>query len=235
MKLQYLGDSKDCFKWDYHDYLVNALDFKQLKIVLMMTPDDGGTHGNSHASLFPGRSEVVKFCSVLKERRKISLLHQLPEITNSAYEVDIHSEFAFPETVPRSKYFDGLSQDPAQLILVDPDNGFEPKKSFSDKHLRFSELDQILEQIPDTSVISVFQHFRRVPFKKDFLEIRKRIHNGYAAALYWHSLMFVQVTQSLTMYKQVCELNEAYASEYRKNKQSIFTISADTEKYLADD
>lgn len=229
MKLQYLGDSKDCFKWDYHDYLVNALDFQRFKVVLMMTPDDGGTHGSSHASLFPARSEVVEFCSTLKEKREIELLHQLPGITDSAYVVDIHREFALPETKHRSEYFDGFSTEPAQLILVDPDNGFEPKKSFSNKHLRFSELDQILEQIPDTSVISVFQHFRRVPFEKDFLEIRKRIQNGYATALYWHSLMFVQITRSPVIYKQICSLNEAYASEYRKNRNSIFTISADNE------
>ena len=38
MKLQYLGDSKDSFKWDYHDYLATSLKFSTLKVIFMMTP-----------------------------------------------------------------------------------------------------------------------------------------------------------------------------------------------------
>jgi len=213
MKLQYLGDSKDCFKWDYHDYLVNALAFQRFNVVLMMTPDDGGTHGSSHASLFPARSEIVEFCSTLKEKREIGMLRQLPNITESTYVVDIHCESELPEKNRRNEYFEGFSADSVQLILIDPDNGFEPRKSYSNKHFLFSELDQILEQVLDTSVISVFQHFRRKSFEQDFLDIRERILSGYATAVYWHSLMFVQITRSPTMFKRICKVNKAYAYE----------------------
>ena len=41
MKLQYLGDSKDSFKWDYHHFLMEALGYSQLTIAWMLTPDDG--------------------------------------------------------------------------------------------------------------------------------------------------------------------------------------------------
>jgi len=40
MKKQYLGDSKDSFKWDYHDFLAGELNYPVLNIMLMMTPDD---------------------------------------------------------------------------------------------------------------------------------------------------------------------------------------------------
>ena len=50
MKLQYLGDSKDSFKWDYHDFLVAELGYPLLNIALMMTPDDAGNDGQSHPS-----------------------------------------------------------------------------------------------------------------------------------------------------------------------------------------
>jgi len=40
MKLQYLGDSKDSFKWDYHDFLARGLGYSKFTIALMMTPDD---------------------------------------------------------------------------------------------------------------------------------------------------------------------------------------------------
>ena len=32
MKLQYLGDSKDSFKWDYHDVLSTHLDVETLVV-----------------------------------------------------------------------------------------------------------------------------------------------------------------------------------------------------------
>ncbi len=41
MKRQYLGDSRDSFKWDYHHHLVPALGAKELQIVWIMTPDEG--------------------------------------------------------------------------------------------------------------------------------------------------------------------------------------------------
>ena len=196
MKLQYLGDSKDSFKWDYHDYLVGALRYERLNIVLMMTPDDGGTHGSSRATRYPARSEVLNFCQLLRNGRDLRHLQQLPTLTSSPYEVDLYSEDHFPPEKWRHDYFDDFSPIPDQVVLVDPDNGFEPRKSFSSKHLLFAELDHILGQIGESSVISVFQHFRRKSFEQDFDEIRDRILGGYSTAVYWHSIMFVLVTRS---------------------------------------
>jgi len=34
MKLQYPGDSKDGFKWDYHHFLMEALGYSRLKLFL---------------------------------------------------------------------------------------------------------------------------------------------------------------------------------------------------------
>ena len=38
MKLQYLGDSKDAFKWDYLDFLTKQMGMSELLIVPMLTP-----------------------------------------------------------------------------------------------------------------------------------------------------------------------------------------------------
>ena len=211
MKLQYLGDSKDSFKWDYHDYLVESLDYRSLNLVLMMTPDDGGSHGSSSASLYPARANVIEFCRALRKNRDLSKLCQLPKVTTSNYSVEFHSEDVLPGRELRRNYFEGFSKDTDQVVLVDPDNGFEPRKSFSDKHLLFSELDHVLEQISKESVISVFQHFRRKPFEQDFVEIIERILNGFSTAVYWHSLMFILVTRSLDVYKRLIAVNELYA------------------------
>ncbi len=68
MKLQYLGDSKDSFKWDYHDFLVSELEYPLLNIALMMTPDNNGNDGKTKSSLFPAKEEIEEFCQYLKKR-----------------------------------------------------------------------------------------------------------------------------------------------------------------------
>ena len=40
MKLQYLGDSKDAFKWDYLDFLAKQMGMSELLIVPMLTPEE---------------------------------------------------------------------------------------------------------------------------------------------------------------------------------------------------
>jgi hypothetical protein len=89
LKLQYLGDSKDSFKWDYHDYLMTELNYPLLTIALMMTPDDGGNHGTSHPSLFPARREIIHLCDCLRERRDIEDIKRLPLNTGSSYKVQL--------------------------------------------------------------------------------------------------------------------------------------------------
>jgi hypothetical protein len=55
MKRQYLGDSKDSFKWDYHDFMTRTLGFHYFQVVWMMTPDDKGSHGQTVPERFPAR------------------------------------------------------------------------------------------------------------------------------------------------------------------------------------
>ncbi len=85
MKLQYLGDSKDSFKWDYHDFLVSELKYPLLNIALMMTPDDGSNDGKTRPSLFPAREEIISFCQFLRENRSIDSIRNLPLITGASY------------------------------------------------------------------------------------------------------------------------------------------------------
>lgn len=79
MKLQYLGDSKDSFKWDYHDFLVSKLEYPLLNIALMMTPDDGGNDGKTEPSSFPAKGEIIEFCHSLKENQSIDLIKNIPK------------------------------------------------------------------------------------------------------------------------------------------------------------
>ena len=72
MKLQYLGDSKDSFEWDYHDYLASELKYPCLNVALMLTANDGGGDGRTKAESFPARTPVLRFCRDLQISRGIA-------------------------------------------------------------------------------------------------------------------------------------------------------------------
>lgn len=211
MKRQYLGDSKDSFKWDYHDYLVEALAYDHLKIAWMMTPDDGGTHGASAPELFPARPEILRFCNRLRSTRDPALVLGLPAIMGAKYRVSFHDPDENKNDANHRSWFSGILPGSGQVIFLDPDNGFEPERCGTDKHVRYADLDGLIKLAPSDTVFSVFQHHRRKKFPDDFARIRKRLLSGYATAIYWHSLMFVNVASSRKTIRQVEKINREYA------------------------
>jgi len=211
MKLQYLGDSKDSFKWDYHDYLVSELNYPLFNVALMMTPDDGGNDGKSHPSLFPARREIIDFCHDLRESRSIETIKILPVKSGASYGVSFHKSSIYINNRNRVEYFSGFSNRDHQLVFLDPDNGFEPEKSCNEKHVKYKDIASILDQLSSESVISVFQHHRRISFPNDFARIKERLGSGYSAAIYWHSLMFVSISKSERAINRVISANNRYA------------------------
>jgi len=213
MKKQYLGDSKDSFKWDYHDFLVRELNSHVLNVVLMLTPDDKGNEGETPPTLFPAREEIIKFCYDLRNDRDVSLITSLPRRTDAQYRVNLHNSDTYITNQNRKTYFSGLLPDEDQLLLIDPDIGFEPEKSFRKQHILYTDIVNILEQISARSVVSAFQHFRYKPFVKDFARIKERLGAGHATAIYWHSLMFVGISKSETAIMRVAEANKKYSED----------------------
>lgn len=211
MKRQYLGDSKDSFKWDYHDYLLQALAYDHLKIAWMMTPDDGGTHGASAPELFPARPEILRLCNRLRSTRDPALVLELPAATRAKYRISFHDTYENKNDAHHQSWFSGMLFGPGQVMFLDPDNGFEPERHGTDKHVRYADLDGLIKLAPSDTVFSVFQHHRRKKFPDDFARIRERLLSGYATAIYWHSLMFVNVASSRKTIRQVARINREYA------------------------
>lgn len=211
MKRQYLGDSKDSFKWDYHHFLVEALGYRHFKIAWMMTPDDGGTDGRTAPELFPAREEILRLCHDLRLTRDPALLSGLPARTRAQYAVSFHApDKTHPGGEP-SAFFSGIEVGSSQLLFLDPDNGFEPERSSTDKHVRYADLDGLIKKVSPDTVVTVFQHHRRKKFPEDFARIRERLLSGYCCAVYWHSLMFVALSSSPATIAKVREINSAYA------------------------
>lgn len=178
----------------------------------MLTPDDGGTDGKTHPSLFPAKKEVLNFCQTLRESKDLQSVSTLPTCTASHYSVTLHKPMIYFQKQNRAAYFDSLFLHQPQLLFLDPDNGFEPEKSCNEKHVQYIEISTLLNHLPDSSAISVFHHFRRRHFPDDFRHIKERLDREHCTAIYWHSLMFVLISKSRTTIEGIRAANAAYAA-----------------------
>lgn len=212
MKLQYLGDSKDAFKWDYLDQLARELDLPTLTVVPMMTADDGGTHGNTPPEDFPANEKIWGFCNELCRERRLDRVRDLPKHTGSAYSVVLHKPDIEFSNQNRGEYFSAVASSTHQLVFADPDNGFEPEGRFDERHIRYDDVTSLLDQVSEDSIVFVFQHFRRIKFPTDFARIRERLGGLPSAAVCWDGrLMFVSVGKSAEAIANVAKANIGYA------------------------
>jgi len=215
MKLQYLGDSKDCFKWDYHDFLTREMNYDIFNVVFMLTPDDDNNHGRSKASEFPASQQLVNFCETLKSTREPKRLSDLPRITSSPYSVEFHRLETCFDHPTRYQYFSGISYSEKQIVFLDPDNGFEPEKSISEKHVAYQDVFRILDQTPNGTLLSVFQNPRRIRIHEDYARIQERLHGLPTTAIQWsNKLIFVGISKSEEVIRKAREVNLLYANKY---------------------
>ena len=209
MKRQYLGDSKDSFKWDYLHHLIQALGYARLEVAWTMSPDDAESHGKTAPELFPARPEILALCRQLRATREPELLAGLPAATGARYTLSIHDA----GQGAAGSFFTGLQASPAQVIFLDPDHGFEPERSATDRHVRYAALDALMKALPPDAVVVVFQHHRRKKFPDDLAGIRRRLLGGYSSAIYWRSLMFVVLSSSARTMARVGAINREYARQ----------------------
>lgn len=158
----------------------------------MMTPDDDGSHGETDPSSFPTSNEIIEFCQSLKEKPSIDSIKLLPQKTGASYQVKLHKNAQHITNSNRAEYFSGLNID-KQILFLDPDTGFEPEKSINEQHVSYHDISNILEQVSDNTIVSIFQTLRRRRFSDDFASIKERLLSGHATAIHWHSLMFVAI------------------------------------------
>ena len=216
MKLQYLGDSRDSFKWHYHDYLMNhSSNAGSFGYIPMLRPDDGTTEGNTSPQAYEGSPESQDFCKLLQTTRDISEVRRLPEYTESSYKVSVLKPETHYTLISRDEYYKSYFS--AHIVLVDPCNGFEPKIA-NDKHVLYKDIAYYIHKLPKRAVFSVYQNFRRKRFTEDFLQIRSRLqrHNSrlHITAICWRSdVMFVQVTVCKLEVKRLLDVNQRYASQ----------------------
>jgi hypothetical protein len=156
MKLQYLGDSRDAFKWDLLHWLITNSNpaFERVAYIPMLTPDDlHPAHGRTPHSRFKSRSEVRDFVIRLgEEPRSLDRVREFGILDPSR---------RFEVVIQESS--DQRSHDrPNSLVFFDPDNGFETKTQRGSKWLRHAVLQRIVSELPDSGAVVVYQHRPRL-------------------------------------------------------------------------
>ena|SRR2546426_7373394 len=166
MKLQYLGDSRDAFKWDLLHWLVSETDppFSKLVVIPMLTPDDEVPHdGMTPAKLFASRPEISNFLKVLaKLPRTLEGIANLGSLDGlRQFKVQVHEAQRYIGSgKKREAYWKSFRSETQEstLVFADPDNGLESKTKRAEKWLRYDEVRKILEKLPQTSALVVYQH-----------------------------------------------------------------------------
>ena len=166
MKDQYFGDARDYFKYDVLEAILLAYPgLDQLTCIWMLTPPDATGQGRVPFVPDPELPELTSFFRERQDpthRRVAEMPTYLGRHGHSVFSYrDDQADFS---NLARSMYFRDIPATAliASLVFFDPDNGLEPTRA-SEKHLLYSELVDIVDRMDDTSVVVIFQYFRREP------------------------------------------------------------------------
>jgi hypothetical protein len=223
MKLQYLGDANDAFKYDLLHWLCAHARpaYRSLLIVPMLTPDDPTSpDGRKPHAQFPCRPYVRGFLEDLvagpRDLRRLRALGRLE--VSAPFEVEVFE----PERLlcpgsERAAYWEGL--EPGQiedtLVFLDPDNGFEPAASRSNKHVLHEEVQMLVNGLGPRSSLVVYQHHPHQAWSDIFVGLQRSLHYApYALAAHTSRLAFVILSGSREEYDRVQAAVTSYASDH---------------------
>ena len=206
MKCQYLGDSRDAFKWDLLHWICTRASprFNELVFVPMLTPDiKGSNEGRTPHDWFECRDFIRPFVASLKaEARSLDRVAALGAVENDKPAFDV-SIFGNGKHIGsghrRADYWSGFVPENLEnaLVFFDPDNGFETETQCGEKWIRHMEVKEILARLPDTSVAVIYQHRPHRKWSDVFKGINAKL--GYvhtAVAAYESNLAFVAIAKT---------------------------------------
>jgi hypothetical protein len=170
MKNQYFGDTRDLFKYDLIEHLMDHFHPRTFAFIAMLTKDDDTDHGqkrNYHSARAGSANEdLIRFLEQnssgqSKDFTRIKKYYQQKRIDALIYDRPFTHR-------TRPAYFLEIPPDfvQAPVIFFDPDIGFRPPSSFNEGHLEFFEFLYIAQQAPENSILMTIQFYRYVKTDK---------------------------------------------------------------------
>lgn len=221
MKLQYLGDVRDSFKWDLLHWLCTEAEppYQRLLFVPLLTPDDVHQQDGRISHLrFKCRPEIRGLVASLAQQPKsFEPLRMLGHIGGSrSFEVVLYRPDAHVEHgSTRHAYWEeiGALVTPDTLVFLDPDNGFETKTRAGPKWVRHREVEEVLSHGAE---VAVYQHRpQRRPWEQVFAGLAARLdYSLYAAAAYEPNLAFVLLARTPVGESRLRRAVEGYVTRH---------------------
>jgi hypothetical protein len=222
MRLQYLGDSRDAFKWDLLHWICTTTSFTNLVFVPLLTPDEKDSReGLISHHRFHCQGFIRPFLdSLTQEPRSLERIKALGSIDPAkTFPVQVFAPERHIEAgISRSDYWSGFdcSSFGNSVVFFDPDNGYETKTKHGSKWIRHSELKKLFERLPATSVAIVYQHRPRLRRWLDlFHDLAKEItYVRTSSAVFESDLAFVAMAANETSGNQISEALRRYAENH---------------------
>jgi hypothetical protein len=223
MKLQYLGDARDAFKWDLLHWICtrSSPPFAELVFVPLLTPDDGSSEGRTPHHWFKCQDFIRPFvASLQKEPRSLAHIDILGSVQpNRKFHVSVFAPATYVGSGrQRAEYWSGFEPEKLDnsVVFFDPDDGFETKTQHGMKWIRHAELKDLVSRLPQTSVAVVYQHRpqRRtwVDLFADLSEKLSYIHTAVAA--HESNLAFISMADNSSAAQRVTSAIQSYANEH---------------------
>lgn len=224
MKLRYLGDARDAFKWDLLHWICvkSSPHFDELAFVPMLTPEIGKSKdGQTPHEWFECRDFVRRFVISLKKQprslKRILALGSADPNTLS-FRVSLFAPTRFVSSgKQRVEYWAGFEPEKLEntVVFIDPDNGFETKTQHGTKWVRHSELKHLLSRLPKTSVTVVYQHRPHRKWADIFADLRNSLDYAHTAvAAYESNLAFVAIAGGVSAGERIFSAIKSYANEH---------------------
>ncbi len=224
MKLQYLGDARDAFKWDILHWICtkSTSPFSNLVFIPMLTPDgEKPNEGNVHHTRFECRDLIRPFIESLRQPpRSLNNIKKLgvANADQPQFQITIfaHDRYIGGGTL-RKEYWRDLDPEAYEnsIVFFDPDNGFETTTQNGTKWIRHEELKLYLSKLPKNSAIVVYQHRPRRTWGDLFLDIKKHLDYAYTViAAYESDIAFVAIANNKEVGDRISKAISAYANDH---------------------
>lgn len=220
MKARFFADTRDLFKYDLVQLLMEGIPvLRHFHFVPMLTRDDG-KEGKYHdlrnaraGHLNRDLCEFLEKCHAGKVR-DVSRIKVYFGGRGIATDI-IDTPFTHRG---RGGYFRDLMEGirPSSLVLLDPDNGLGVRHP-DEKHLLFPELSGILAAIDDGSLVMVFQYYPRVDHRIYRAERGDEISRETGTRPIWitdNQIIFYLLANSGPVKMRAADLLGEYASRY---------------------
>ncbi len=221
MKLQYLGDARDAFKWDLLHWICTRSSpaFSELVFVPLLTPDiEGSKEGRTPHDRFRCRKFIRPFvASVRDEPRSLVRIAALGCIQPQKFRVTVFApERHLTGGGKRGEYWSDF--DPSEIknavVFFDPDNGYETKTCHGPKWIRHSELEYLIAKLPENSVAVVYQHRPRRRWPDVLADLgRKLTYVHSAVTAHEANLALVAMAGNAAVGRRVDSAIEKYIEE----------------------